>query len=297
MAETQDPNAPASSNVTIESGSNFLGKKPEPATSDDILYNDFFQESSNGEVMIGSKITRSSLEVLVSILQYITIFIVVLWIFWWIHVFIRTSESTSFLENYSFFCPYLNYDIKTDANERWCKNISTINKEYAEKKNILENNIITSLTEYIPIKVSSSILDASPERKFVIEQYDSKPDVTKVIKAFEDVKSDSQSILWENITCNGIVIKEGYNLTTMCTIYGWDIGDTDTNGQVWSSRIEALRFIEKLSNTSKSSLIFDNSPSSLSIERLPIKEAQTKWFSTRTTIPVQVRYIPLTQKL
>lgn len=297
MAETQDPNAPASANVTIESGSNFLGKKPEPATSDDILYNDFFQESSNGEVMIGSKITRSSLEVLVSIVQYITIFIVVLWIFWWIHVFIRTSESTSFLENYSFLCPYLNYDIKNPASERWCKNITAINKEYTEKKTILENNIITSLTEFIPIKVSSSILDASPERKFVIETYDNKPDITKVIKAFEDVKSESQSILGENITCNGLVIRNWFYLSTQCIIYGWEIGDTDSNGQIWSARIEALQFIDKIANTSKSSLVFENRPITLSIETLSTKEAQAKWFSTRTTIPVQVQYIPLTKKL
>lgn len=295
MADTQDSN-PWNGNVTIESGSNFLWKKPEPASTDDILYNDFFQESSNGEVMIGSKVTRSSLEVLVSIMQYVTIFIMVLWIFWWIHVFIRTSESTSFLENYSFLCPYLNYDIKNDASERGCKNIATINKEYVEKKTLLENNIITALIEYIPIKVSSSILDASPERRFVIETYDNKPDITNVIKAFENVRMDSQSILWENITCNGIVIKNGTNLNTQCVIYGWDIGEDDTNGQIWSSRVEALRFLDKLSNTNKSSLVLDNYPTTLSLDKLPIKEAQAKWFSTRTTIAVQVRYIPLLKK-
>lgn len=99
-------------------------------------------------------------------MQYITIFIVLVWIFWAAHVFVRSIDNASFLENYPFLCPYLNYDLINDANEKWCKNVGAINKEYTEKKWTLENNIIAALTEYIPIKVSSSILDASPEKVY-----------------------------------------------------------------------------------------------------------------------------------
>lgn len=296
MAENKEATTPGDVNVTIESGSNFLGKKPEPANSEDILYNDFFQESSNGEVMIGSKVTRSSLEVIVSIMQYITIFVVTLWAFGWAHVFIRSIENASFLENYSFLCPYLNYDLINNANEKWCKNVATINKEYTEKKVTLENNIITALTEYIPIKVSASILDASPEKKFILATFDNKPNINKVIEAFDKVISDSQYILWDNISCNGISIKNGYNLSTLCTIYWGDVGNADINWQIGSSRIETLKFIDKIANTAKSSLILENRPTNLSYEKLPVKESEKLWFSTRTLVPIQVKYVPLIQK-
>lgn len=295
MAENKET-TPENSNITIESGSNFLGKKPEPANTEDILYNDFFQESSNGEVMIGSKVTRSSLEVLVSIAQYITIFVVLIWIFWAAHVFVRSIDNASFLENYPFLCPYLNYDLINDANEKWCKNVGAINKEYTEKKSTLENNIIAALTEYIPIKVSASILDASPEKKFIITTYDNKPNITKVIEALQKVIDESQYVLWDNISCNGISIRNGYQLSTQCTILGWDIGNSDINGQIGSSRIEALKFIDKLSNTSKYSLILENRPTSLTYEKLAQKEAEKLGFSTRTIVPVQVTYVPLIQK-
>lgn len=302
MADIQGSTTPSDGSIKIEAESNFLGKKPEPASSDDILYNDFFQESSNGEVIVWSKASRSSLEILVSVMQYLTIFVVIVWIFWWIHVFIRSSDNTSLLENYSFLCPYLNYDIVIDSSEKWCKNTTIINKEYAEKKTFLENNIIEKLTEFIPIKVSSSILDASPERKFVIATYDTKPNINKVIGAFEDIKYLSKSVSLSpsdpnNISCTGLSIKDGVNLSTQCTILGWAIWDDDANGQLGSSRIEALRFIWNISNTYKSSLILNNMQTTLSIEKLSTKESLSTWFSTKTVVPIQVKYIPLVQKL
>jgi hypothetical protein len=213
-----------------------------------------------------------------------------------LHVFIRSSSSGSFFENYPFLCPYLHYDVIAPSNEKWCKNINVIQQEYADKQKILEDNIIDSLTEYIPIKVSSSILDASPEKKFIIDTYDHKPHVNNVLEAFEKVKSNSQSWNGENIKCTGLTVTDGSNLSTQCTIYGGAIGDADTNGQIGSARIRALHFIENLGDTSKSSLILDNEPTSLGIEKIAAKEAQILGFSTRTTLPIQVRYVPLVQK-
>lgn len=80
MADTPtlaDPTGPSESEIKL--GSNFLdatGIASETIQAKDVLYNDFFQENSNGEITIGSKKERSGLEIVVSVMQYITIFIV-----------------------------------------------------------------------------------------------------------------------------------------------------------------------------------------------------------------------------
>ena len=175
--------------------------------------------------------------------------------------------------------------------------MSTVQKEYVERQNILQDNIITGLTEYIPIKVSASILDASPEKKFIIDTYDNKPRVNEVLEAFGRVKTSSQAG-GGNIECSGLTVTNGNSLSTQCTIYGGAIGDSDTNGQLGSARIQALRFIENIADTNKSSLILENQPTSLGIEKLGSKDPTlVNGFQTRTTIPIQVRYIPLIQKI
>ena len=280
--------------------SSFLADTPTTITSnttnkkEETLYNDFFQENSTGEMSLGGKKERSSLEILVSVLQYITILVVIVGVLFGLHVYIRSS-SGGFLENYPFLCPYLHYDIDILAEEKWCKSVVTIGKEYADKQTILQENIIEGLTEYIPIKVSASILDASPEKKFIIDTYDTKPHVNEVLEAFGRVKLASQSVSG-NIECTGLTVTNGNSLSTQCTIYGWGIGDADSNGQIGSARIQAMRFIENLADTSKSSLILENQPTSLGIEKVK-SDATTVGFSTRTTLPIQVRYVPLIQKI
>ena len=304
MADTPIPISPTDTPAAAAgTWSNFLdatsntSKSDQTTKSEDILYNDFFQENSNGDLTIGNKKQRSDLEIVVSVMQYVTIFIVTLVTLSWIHTFVRSSQSGSFFESYAFLCPYLNYDITAPSSEKWCKNIDVIQKEYSERQKSLQENIVEALTEYIPIKVSSSILDASPEKAFIINTYDNKPHVNVVLEAFEKVKANSQSANGENINCTGVTVTEWINLSTQCTIYGGKIGNIDTNGQVGSARIQALRFIENLADTSKSSLILDTQPTSLGIEIIPEKEAQILGFATRTLLPIQVRYVPLIQKI
>jgi hypothetical protein len=64
-----------------------------------------------------------------------------------------------------------------------------------------------------------------------------------------------------------------------------------------SARIQALQFVENLANTSKSSLIMENPPISLSIEKLGKSEQEATGFMTRTNLPIQVRYLPVNKKL
>ena len=291
MADTP-PQAPESSFLT---GAPTVIPSDATSKTEETLYNDFFQENSTGEMSLGGKKERSSLEILVNVMQYVTIFVVAVGVLFGLHVYVRSSASGGFLENYPFLCPYLHYDIDAPDSEKWCKSVSTIGKEYTERQFILQGNIIEGLTEYIPIKVSASILDASPEKKFIIDTYDNKPHVNEVLEAFSRVKLASQSVSG-NIECNGLTVTNGNSLSTQCTIYGWGIGDADSNGQIGSARIQAMRFIENLADTSKSSLILENQPTSLGIEKIK-NDATTVGFSTRTTLPIQVRYVPLIQKL
>ncbi len=300
MADTPASAVPVPPN-TVDPWSTFLTETSDATKSEDILYNDFFQENNNGELIIGTKKERSGLELLVSVLEYVTITAVITGILFGLHVYIRTSKNLSFIENYPILCPYLNYDINILADQKWCKSIASFQTEYDEKNKILEENILNALAEYIPIKVSSSILDSSPEKTFIINTYASKVRVNDIMEAFEKVKTSAQKISSqsgnnENITCKGITITNSYNLSTQCTILGGAIGNSDVNGQVGSSRIQAMSFIEKLWNTAKSSFIVNTHPVSLSIANLSKDEAEKTWFSTRTVLPIQVRYVPLTEK-
>ncbi len=122
MADTQTPMVPTDINGTTSNpGSNFLDATPvlsETVKVKDVLYNDFFQENSSGELTIGSKKERSGLEIFVSGMQYVTIFVVATVVLFGLHVFIRSSQSGSFFENYTFLCPYLHYDILSPEDEK-----------------------------------------------------------------------------------------------------------------------------------------------------------------------------------
>jgi hypothetical protein len=157
------------------------------------------------------------------------------------------------------------------GENKGCKSIETIKKEYTDKKNILEENIISALTEYIPIKVSANILDASPEKAFVVNTFATKPHVDLVINSFETTRRSAQVSGRDNIKCSGITITRGYSLSTQCTVYGGLIGESSSDAQIRSSRIEALQFLEKLGDTSTSSLILENPPMTLGIEKLDQK--------------------------
>ncbi len=299
MADTIDPvSAPASVVAPVSSGSDFLSDANTAAPSQDALYQDLFQDSGTGDITIGAKVERSGLEIFVNIIQYVTILVVTVGVLFGLHVFIRSSESTTFLSNFAALCPYMNYDIETPPGEnKGCKSVGVLKKEYTDKKVVLEENIISALTEYIPIKVSANILDASPEKTFVVNTFEKKPHVNLVLDAFEATRKSAQVSSGDNIRCSGITITRGYSLSTQCTVYGGIIGESSSDTQVRSSRIEALQFLEKLGDTHTSSLILENPPMTLGIEKLDQKSQDTFGFSTSTTFPVQVRYIPLVQKL
>lgn len=61
---------------TETTGSSFINES-STTKSEDSLYNDFFQENGNEEMTLSAKKERSGLEVLVNILEYITMLVVV----------------------------------------------------------------------------------------------------------------------------------------------------------------------------------------------------------------------------
>jgi hypothetical protein len=269
--------------------------KTTPTTDSSNPYWDFFQETSDGNISIGAKVKKSGLELGTNILGYVVPIAIVLAVVGVIHVFIRTQETNTFAENYSFICPYLNMGINDPSKE--CKTLTMLKKEYDDRLARLQLEIVTGLTEYIPIKISKNIIDASPERAFILNTFANKVHVDDIIKQFEKIRTSSEYRESPNIECNGISITGGDTLSTQCTIYGGRIGADDSNNRLGSARIEALSFLETMANTARSQFILLNPPSSLNVEILkPGEDTQSILFGTKTTIQIQVRYVPFYQK-
>jgi hypothetical protein len=286
---TETPSTPTDTSVS----ESFL--KTTPATDSSNPYGDFFQETSDGNISIGAKVKKSGLELGTDILGYVVPIARVIAIVGVIHVFIRTQESNTFAENYSFICPYLNMGIVDPTKE--CKTLTMLKKEYDDRLARLQLEIVTGLTEYIPIKISKNIIDASPEKGFIIKTFDEKVHVDDIIKQFEKIRTGSEYRESPNIECNGISITNGDTLSTQCTIYGGKIGMDDSNSRLGSARIEALSFLETLANTARSQFILLNPPSSLNVEILkPGEDTTSILFETKTTVQIQVRYVPFSQK-
>jgi hypothetical protein len=258
-------------------------------------YGDFFQETSDGNISIGSKVKKSGLELSTDILWYVVPLAIVVAIIGVIHVFIRTQETNTFAENYNFICPYLH--IGVIASDKECKTLTMLQKEYTDRLLRIQEEIITWLTEYIPIKISKNIIDASPEKAFILKTFENKVHVDDIIKQFEKMRTGAEYRESPNIECNGISITNGDTLSTQCSVYGWKIGADDANSRLGSARIEALAFIEELANTARSQFILLNPPSSLNVEILkPGEDVSSILFETKTTLQLQIRYVPFVQR-
>lgn len=257
----------------------------------DSTYNDFFQETSDGNISVGPKAQKSGIEIFTTILGYILPVAIIGVLIGAFHVYIQQGGGASSIkENYTFLCPYLNYAVSGTSEEYSCDTLSAISTSYQKKTTELEANILIKLNEYIPIKLTKNILLTSPERRFAIETYKSKIRMDEIMKKFEDIRSSSRSLAWDNIVCNGISITGNGNLTTQCSVYGWASWNDDENGKLGSSRIEVLRFLSNLADTSKSQFILLNPPTSLSMEKVTDKGLDG--FETRTTISIQGTFVP-----
>lgn len=183
------------------------------------------------------------------------------------------------------------------APDKDCKTLTMVQKDYTERLSRLKEEVLVGLTEYIPIKISKNIIDTSPEKSFIINTFANKVHVDAIMSQFEKLRTSSSYSNTNNITCNGISITNGDTLSTQCTVYGAKIGNDNKNGQLGSARLEALTFLENLGNTARSQFILLNPPTSLNIEFVqPGEEGVNPVFSTRTTVQIQIRYVPLSQQ-
>lgn len=281
--------------ISTDSGASESFLKTSTTTDSTNPYGDFFQETSDGNISIGAKVKKSELEIATGILGYIVPIVVILGILGIIHVFIRTQESNAFAENYSFICPYLHMGI--EAPDKDCKTLKMIETEYNARLKRLKSEIVIWLSDYIPIKISKNIIDTSPEKDFIKNTFEKKVHVDEIMKQFERMRTGAEYGDISNIECNGISITNWDTLSTQCTIYGGKIGADDANNKLWSARIEALSFLENLANTARSQFILLNPPASLNVELIRAGEAEASaLFETRTTIQIQVRYVPFSQK-
>jgi hypothetical protein len=271
---------------------------PTPSSSSpspNNTYSDFFDTSSAWTTKV-EKPKKTPLEILTNVLSYVISILVFLVIIASIHVAFRTQERNSIAENYQFLCPYFNYDVD-EIPGRWCKTLSMIAEEYNQNTLTLQKNIIELLAAYIPVKVSKNIIDASPEKAFIKTTYLDKLDVLTIMKQFDIVKQSAKYQNLDNINCTGVDIRIDGSFNTQCTIYGWLFGEDWTDGKLGSARIEALKFLDILSNTPKSQFRLLNPPSSLSIERLDGWVSTVPGvFQTRTTASLQLIYAPINQK-
>lgn len=255
----------------------------------DSTYSDFFQETSDGNISVWPKAQKSGLEIFTNIAGYLLPVIIIGVLLWAFHVYVQGGGGANTIkENYTFLCGYLNYGVNNFDEEHKCSTMESIAAAYTQKRSELEEDIVVKLNEYIPIKLTKNILLTSPERKFTIEKYNNKLHMDEVMQKFEEVKNASKSTNKDNITCNGLSIAGDGNITTQCTIYGDISGSDDENGRLGSARIEAIRFLSNVSDTSKSQFILLNPPTSLSMEKL---EDDESGFATSTTVSIQALYV------
>jgi hypothetical protein len=265
------------------------------STSTSSMYSDFFDTSSSWTAQSApQKPKKTPIEITVSILWYIISILIFILIILSVHVFLRTQERSTIAENYKFLCPYFNYDV--DFPNKWCKTLSMIADEYNQSTVSLQRNIIDLLTAYIPVKVSKNIVDASPERAFIISTYANKISVIDIMSQFEKIKKSAEYQNLDNISCSGVSIDKDLSFVTQCMVYGWAFGQDGSDGKLASARIEALKFLDILWNTPKSQFRLLNPPSSLSVEKLDsLTWNNPPIFQTRTTVPLQLIYVPFDQ--
>lgn len=279
---------PLQTNQTVSTETNFLAGTE--TANKDALYNDLFQTNSEWEIVGKTKTERSKLEIFTNIMTFITPIIVIVALGAGLYAFIRGQEDNSLTENFQFLCPILNYDVNATEEEKKCNNAGDIKIEFDKKIETLEKNIVDKLAIYIPIKISSNNVN-SKEENFIRNTYEWKVDYMQLMRDFNDVINKSKSRVVENIFCKNISIINGNSVSIQCEVYGGDIGAADDSKTLGSSRMEATRFIEELSDTTRSKFLLENPPTILSSEDATKIKDIPSIFKTKTTVTLTMKYI------
>jgi len=249
-------------------------------------------------MVTGGQPKKSVLELFTKVMVYVTSLTVLGTLLFGVHVWVKGQTKSDIAENFPFLCGYITSGIVA-KEDPGCKTPTVLEQEYQDKQKVLNTNIINELAVYIPLKVSSNIIDASSEKTFITDTYGSKVDINKVIAQFEQVRKNSESLVASNISCAGLTITNSIVFSTQCTVYGSTIGEPgDAQGRtLGSARIEATRFIENLANSNESGFILENPPTTLSVEDTSSSQDVPSLFKTKTSFPVSLRFISVNSQI
>lgn len=231
-----------------------------------------------------------------TVLTFVTPIVVVIAILAGGYAYVRSQETNSMAENFPFLCGILTTGINTEDPNHHCQTPLFIQSDQEQKAAMLEKNIVEQLSVYIPLKLSAAVAASSPEKKFATTTYDKKVNANDIISQFEKIRKAAQSPTIGNIVCTQMNISNATSLTVQCDVYGGDIGEIDTRS-LGSARIEAIRFIERLSDTQSSQFLVETPPTTLSVSAITDNEKLPAYIKTKTTLTLTMKYFPTTSKL
>lgn len=257
----------------------------------DALYADLFEKNSDGELIRSQKTKRSALEIFTNIMGFVTPILLIAAILGAVHAFIRSQETNAWAENFQFLCGYLNYDVNTEDPAYDCQTPTFIANDVAERTKKLEKDIVEQLALYIPLKISTAAANASAESTKAREVYSQKVNANEIISQFNKIRKKAQSAGIENIICDSMNISDNNKISVQCSAYGNAIGASDIR-QLGSSRIEAISFLERLSDTQNSQFILNTPPTTLSVESTEKQENVPAIYKTKTTFTISLTYLP-----
>lgn len=284
------PPIPTPEAAPVVTETNFLSGTE--TTQKDALYADLFQRNENGEFVKKQETKKSMLELASTILSFVMPILLIGSILGAAYVYIRGQEDNSMAENFPFLCGILTSGIETEDPAYDCQTAMFIQADQEKKHTALEKTIVEQLSIYIPIKLLSATLDARDEVKKAREIFENKISVAEILAQFEKVKKSAQSSGLQNIVCNQVTLTNATTLAVQCDVYGGNIGDNDVRS-LGSSRIEAIRFIERLSATESSGFIVDTPPTTLSVEDVSKDEKLQGFFKTKTSVTLSMKYLSL----
>ncbi len=232
------------------------------------------------------KIRKTSLVPIASILTTITSITVMVFLYFLGDTWIRLKEDNSFIINYPFLCTYITKGITINTDSSKCETIKMIHARINKEKDGIESQIIDKLYTYIPLKVRENtfVFNNSPEKRLIDKIQSERIFIQDIINQFDKIQKTT-TFKWWDIDCSALSITEDGNVNTNCMIFGLGIG----NG---SSRIEAIKFIERISQPEQSNFMLLNPPSALAVSEYTNNDSGIKSiFSTQTNLMLNLKYI------
>lgn len=266
------------------------------ATEQDISTANVFNYMTDGkEFSRAPKPKMSMLDIFEKWLKWGTLIVTLVTLVLFADTSFRLQENNSDSPwKYPFLCDRLTSGLNGYNNTvNGCKTLDMVKNETHEKKRVLEDRIVEQLGSYLPLKIQQSSLFA-PEEAFIADTIHERVPLVDVMSNFGNAQVYANSGSDAFIECSGVQITSKWVFNTKCSVYGGPIGETGETGNLGSSRIETMRFIDYLWKPTDSHFIVTVPPSSLNINLLTDKEkerSEVSNFTTSTFVPIQLQYV------